>query len=142
MAEKKTRTKADAVKAMRKALRKRLKEAGADGAAPAIPTLEVDQSLAAAAAPLDLDTMPGFTVTVSGSLPGILTGCVLRKGPIRAETAEAAIANFMSEVGTQFRKPGLFVVAKCDVKDAKVARQGTLALSEPKKVGDDDGGPG
>jgi hypothetical protein len=83
--------------------------------------------------PLDLGSLPGFTVTVTGSLPKVLASIVLRKGPIPASSKEAAIATLMAEVGTQFKKSDLFAVESCFVEEAGPPKAPTLPFDGTAK---------
>lgn len=85
------------------------KKAGAK--TPEISAAEVD-----AAKPVpekdDLDS-PGFTVTLTGSLPKVFCAIVVKKTGIRAPSQDAAVARFVQDLGGQFKKSEFFAIETC-----------------------------
>lgn len=88
----------------------------------------------------DTSDNPGFVVTIRGSLPKVLASIVLKKGPIRARTREAAIARFMSEIGTQIKKPEVLDVEECGADEIKVARAPMLPFQKGTKTAPEEKG--
>jgi len=87
----------------------------------------------------DLDS-PGFTVTMTGSLPKVFCSIVVKKTGLRASSLDAAVARFVQELAGQFKKPELFAIESCTaVEDSKPKaprlpfQKGLEPTPEPKK---------
>lgn len=96
---------------------------------PAAPELRMDEIGNAAAEPIDAADLPGWMVTIRGTLPKVYAAVAFRVGPVRAQTETTAIARVMSELGTQLKKPGLLDVLEAQAVETKVTRSPALPFA-------------
>jgi hypothetical protein len=105
-------------------------EAGVEMITPA-PAISDDEVAAIQPAKyVDPEDLPGFLVTLHGTLPKLFASVVIRGGPIRAQTSEAAIARLVQQVGTQTKKADAIDWEAVEAVEMKVGRAPKLPFKD------------